>query len=128
VLEVETDLADDHDHLILGQRVHRRQVGFGRLERVVTDARPHLLIGMAERNSVAAAIEVDPDRDEARHSGRNGLLHDLGGIAQLVDMEMGVYEDGASSTTSSSRLKSGSGLGSLRPGRSSEGCQRSPDS
>ena len=107
--------------------MHRGQVGFGRLERVVTDARPHLLISVAERNGVAAAIEVDTDSDEARHAGRDRLLHHFGGVAQLVDVEMRVYEDGGSSTTSSSLLNSGSGVGSLRPGRSSEGCQRSRD-
>jgi hypothetical protein len=48
------------------------------------------------------------------------LLHDLGGVTELLEVEVSVYEDAAcsSSITSSSRLNSASGGGSLVPGSS----------
>ena len=64
---------------------------------------------------------VDPHRDHPRHARSRGLRNDLGRIAQLFQMEMGIYEDAISSSTGSSRLNSATGSGSLRPASSCEG-------
>src|SRR5205823_7344419 len=126
MLEVQTDLPDDHDHLVLRHLAQRGEVRLGLLERVMAYTGPNLLVGVSERDGVAAPIEVHADRDEARHAGGHGLLHHLGRVPELLDVKMRVYEDSAiSSSTSSSRLNSGAGAGSLCPGSSVEGCQRS---
>ena len=71
---------------------------------------------------------VDPHRDHPRNAGSSGLGDDFTRIPKLLEMQMCVYEDAASSSTGSSRLNSATGSGSLRPGSSCEGTHRSIDS
>src|SRR5438309_252694 len=127
MLEVEADLSDDDDHLVLRKLPHGSYVWICELEWVVPHSRPHLFVCVGERNRVGAAVEVHADGDQPRHARGDGLLHHLGGLAELLEVEVGVYEDGggSSSLTSSSRLKSACGAGSVRPGSSCEGRQRS---
>jgi len=43
-------------------------------------------------------LEVDPDREDSCHSGRHRLLHHVIGIAELLEVAVGVYEDAAGSS------------------------------
>src|SRR5437660_7168470 len=87
---------------------------------------PALLVRVAEAHRVRAVLEIDADADQPGHTRRDRLFDHLGGIAQLLEVQVGVDEDVAySSSMSSRRLKSASGAGSLRPASSCEGRQRS---
>jgi len=47
---------------------------------------------VAEADRVGALLQVHPDADQARDAGGVGLLHHLRCIAELVEVEVGVYE------------------------------------
>src|SRR6266853_3052319 len=87
---------------------------------------PHLLEAVGQRDGPAASFQVRAHRDHARHPGADRTLDDAVWLAELLEVKVCVYEDADSpSTTSSSRLKSASGVASARPGGSTEGRQRS---
>ena len=127
VFEVEADLADDDDHLVPRKVPHCDWVRLARFQRVMSYTCPHLLIGVRERDGGRAAIQVNPHRDQPRHTGGHRLLYDLGCVTELLEVEVCVYEDagGSSSGRSSSRLKRAWGGGSLRPASNRDGSQRS---
>ncbi len=128
MLEVEADLAYGNHHLVRRELPQRVDVGRELLERVVPDPGPDLLEAIGQRDGAAASWQVDPHGDHPRHAGGDRALDDLVRFAQLLEVKVGVYEDDGSSsasTTGSSRLKSASGTGSLRPAGSADGFQRS---
>src|ERR1700693_3165862 len=127
VLEVEADLPYGHHHLVRRELPERVNVRRGLLQRVVPDPGPHLLEAVGKRDGATASWQVNTHRDHPRHACVDRALDHLVRFTQLLEVEMRIYEDcdGSSSTTSSSRLKSASGTGSLRPGGSFEGFQRS---
>src|SRR4030088_1152362 len=120
LLEVEANLTDRH-HAGVGPQVSKQtDLWRRRLCRVMADPRPHLLELTGESDGLAAALEVDTHGDHSRDTGADCRPHHLSGVAQLLEVEMSIYEDSAdsSSTTSSSRLNRASGGGSARPGGS----------
>src|SRR5260370_37033537 len=60
MLEVEADLAYGNHHLVRGQLPERVDVGRGFLERVVTDAGPHLLEAVGHRDRAPASRQGGP--------------------------------------------------------------------
>src|SRR5712691_6752855 len=127
VHEVEADLADRHGALVGCEQAQLSDVRRLRFRRVMPDAGEHFRKLVSEGECSAAVLDVDAHRDHARDSGGYRRLHHLAGVAQLLEMEMRVYEDAGDSpsTTSSSRLKRASGAGSTVPAASFEGSQRS---
>ena len=92
----------------------------------MTDTRKHLGMFMGQRETSLAVLEVDAHRDHPGDAGFDCRTHHLVRIPELLEVEVRVYEDGASSsTTSSSRLKSACGGGRVRPGSRFDGRQRS---
>jgi len=126
VLEVEADLPNGHHHLVRREIPERIHIWCGVFERVVPDPGPHLLEAIGQRDSATASWKVNPHRDHSGHACADRALDHLVRLAKLLEVEVRIYEDAASpSTTSSSRLKSATGSGSLRPAGSCEGRQRS---
>ena len=128
LLEVQADLSDDHHALSCRKNAQRIDIGPVGLRRVVANAGPDLKVLVRQLDRTAAALEVRADRDKAGHAGGHGGADHLRGLAQLLEVEMSVdesYGRGSSPTTSSRRLNRATGTGSLRPGSSSDGCQRS---
>src|SRR5438034_4073342 len=93
VLEVEADLADDDDHLVARELPQRLQVGFRRLQGMVSHPCPHLFIGVSEADRVGALLEVHANADQTCHPGGVRLLHHLGRVAELVEVEVRVDDD-----------------------------------
>ena len=114
--EVETDLANGHSALVRCKRAQGGDVGCGLLGRVMAYACEHLWKFMGEFERVTAVVQVDAHGDHSRNAGRDRCFHHLARIAQLLEMQVAIYEDaaGSSSTISSSRLKSASGCASVR--------------
>src|SRR5258705_9823503 len=128
LLEVEADLADGHDTRILRKPAQDLDVRWRCLSRVVADPGPDFAVPAGERDRNTAACRVDAHRHHPRHARLHRRAHHSRRVTQLLQVEVGVYEDAScssSSTTSSRRLKSACGCGSGWPGASSDGRQRS---
>jgi predicted MarR family transcription regulator len=77
---------------------------------VRTDACPNLPVTPRQGDRSPASRRVHAHCHHAGHSRIDSSADDLRRIAQLLEVEVGVYEDAkASSTTSSSRLKRATG-------------------
>jgi hypothetical protein len=96
LLEVEADLANCHNPRIAGQLVERIYVGWRRLGGMMTDAGPNLVVTSRERDRRPAAGSVHPHRHHARDARLNRRGHNFRGVAQLLEVEVGVYEDATS--------------------------------
>ena len=55
-------------------------------ERVMPDARPDLLICVAEAHGVCALLEIHADADEPCHTRRHRLLDHLCGVTQFLEV------------------------------------------
>src|SRR5450759_2403659 len=93
---------------------------------MMPDRSPHVGMLLSQQDRHAAAAHVHAHRDHAGDSGTDRSTHHLARIAEFLEVKMGVYEDAAcsSSTTSSRRLKSALGSGNGWPGASTDGRQR----
>ena len=126
MLEVQPDFPDRHDAVVGCELAQRIDVGIGRLEREMSGGRPDLAVLVCERNRVAASFKVDSHGDHAGHTGMHRVVHHWVDIAELLQVEVRVYEDaaGSSSVGSSRRLNNAFGSGRGWPGLSSDGRQR----
>jgi hypothetical protein len=98
LFEIDADLADGHHPRIAGQIAEdidvRRRCFCG----VMTNSCPHLPVTSRERNRHATAVGVDPHRDHAGHAGFDRRADNCRGVTQLLQMEVGVYEDATTSS------------------------------
>jgi hypothetical protein len=127
MLVVEAYLAHGHDTRVRSELAKRNQVELGLLQGIVADGGPHRIVVPSQLDGAPASPEIDPDGNHPRHARPHGLVDGQGGVTQLLEMEVGVYEDpGASaSTTSSRRLKSACGGISVVPGARRDGLHMS---
>ena len=65
----------------------------------MSDAREHLRKFVGEGHHPLAVLEVDPHRDHSIDAGGDRLRHHLARVAQLLQMEMRVYEDASGSAS-----------------------------
>jgi hypothetical protein len=93
VLEVEAYLAHDDHLLVAGQLTQRAYIRLRRLERMVPDAREDFGESMGQPDSTLAALRVDAHGYQSSHASRRRLLDHLGGVTELFEVEMRVYED-----------------------------------
>ena len=126
VLQVQAHLADRDHAFARRQRTYLLEVRLGLFGRIVSEPGPHRRKRLCHFNGAPVVLGVDADCDHPRHAGLARQRHDLGGVAELLQVEVRVYE--SDSTTSSRRLNSAWGSGSLRPGSSSDGRHRSSGS
>src|SRR5713101_9115533 len=95
VHEVEADLADRYGALVGSEQAQRSDVGRRRFRRVMPDAGEHYRKLVSDGECSPTVLDVDAHRDHPRDSRADGRLHNFPWVAQLLEVEMGVYKDGS---------------------------------